>query len=350
MQTLFNKTGTGQKNAVATRMLVCIAALFIIIEGIRMLAPLLTTLLIVAFFMIILSMLYELLTKLRMPPKGAVALLILLIISSTLFVSLAIIPGTVMEFSRSLPDYYRQLTDNADKLTDWLRAQDVEIPLDFIPSMLQVTPADVSALSKRMVFETTGFLKDSMFVIIVLCFAMLELPLMPKTAEVWSRKYPDRWPLVLRFMRDIRHFMGIKTVISAATGLVIYLGLLLLDVKSAGLLGLTAFLLNYIPYIGSVIAAVPGILMALGTGDVMTPIWTSLLYLLTNQLFGNILEPRAMGSGFGVSPVLVLFSVMFWGWVLGPLGMLFAVPFTVAIRSAFFTAPERDSPSQPPSA
>ena len=145
----------------------------------------------------------------------------------------------------------------------------------------------------------------------------------------------------VRFVRDVRRFIGIKTFISALTGIFIYFGLIALQVKSALLLSLLAFLLNFVPYIGSVIAAAVGFLLALSSGTLATGLWTLVLYFVVNQVLGNIIEPRALGKGFGVSPVLVLFSVIFWGWILGPLGMLFAVPFTVAIRSAFFFGTER---------
>ena len=71
-----------------------------------------------------------------------------------------------------------------------------------------------------------------------------------------------------------------------------------------------------------------------GAGGVPTAAAVALLYLIVNQALGNVLEPRVMGTGFGVSPVVVLLSVLFWGWVLGAVGMLFAVPLTMAVRGA----------------
>ena len=126
--------------------------------------------------------------------------------------------------------------------------------------------------------------------------------------------------------------MGIKTLISAATGLCVYLGLMMMGVDSPVLLGFVAFILNYVPVIGSIIAAVPAVLIALMQHGTLKGAYVAVLYLAVNTLFGNILEPRFMGYGFGVSPVIVLFSLIFWGWVLGPLGMLFAVPLTMAMQ------------------
>ncbi len=100
------------------------------------------------------------------------------------------------------------------------------------------------------------------------------------------------------------------------------------------LLGITAFVLNFVPVIGSIIAAFPAILIAVLQYNVLKGFYVALLYLAVNTLFGNILEPRLMGYGFGVSPVVVLVSLIFWGWVLGPVGMFFAVPLTMALRGS----------------
>ena len=143
---------------------------------------------------------------------------------------------------------------------------------------------------------------------------------------------------------------GIKTVVSAATALVIYAGLRLLGVDSPVLLALLAFLLNFVPAVGSVLAAIPGVLLALSSGGVPTAIWTTVVYLATNQILGNIVEPRVMGAGFGVSPVVVMLSVVFWGWVLGPVGMLLAVPLTMAVRGTLAVRKGAAPPVAAPSA
>jgi predicted PurR-regulated permease PerM len=107
-----------------------------------------------------------------------------------------------------------------------------------------------------------------------------------------------------------------------------------MGVDSPVLLGFIAFVFNFVPVIGSIFAAVPAVLIAVMQHNALTGAYVIALYIVVNTLFGYILEPRFMGYGFGVSPVVVMFSVVFWGWVLGPLGMLFAVPLTMAVRGA----------------
>ena len=95
---------------------------------------------------------------------------------------------------------------------------------------------------------------------------------------------------------------------------------------------MVAFLLNYIPNIGSILAAVPAVLMALVQFDIGTALMVAGVYLFVNILIGSILEPRIMGQGLGLSTLVVFLSLIFWGWLLGPVGMLLSVPLTIMVK------------------
>ena len=98
--------------------------------------------------------------------------------------------------------------------------------------------------------------------------------------------------------------------------------------------GLIAFLLNFIPTIGSIIAAIPAILLTLIQLGPLTAGLVAASYLAINILIGNVLEPKLMGRGLNLSPLVVFLSLVFWGWVLGPVGMLLSIPLTVMIKIA----------------
>jgi predicted PurR-regulated permease PerM len=96
--------------------------------------------------------------------------------------------------------------------------------------------------------------------------------------------------------------------------------------------GLLAFLLNFIPNVGSIIAAIPAVLMALLQFGTTGALATLVVFVVVNTVIGTLLEPRIMGQRMNLSPLIVFVSLVFWGWLWGPLGMLLSVPLTMAIR------------------
>jgi predicted PurR-regulated permease PerM len=128
--------------------------------------------------------------------------------------------------------------------------------------------------------------------------------------------------------------MFLKTVMSLLTGALIALWLFVFGIEFPILLGVLAFALNYIPTIGSIVAAVPGILLAFVEFGFGTAALTTLAYIVINIGISNGIEPRYLGHGLGLSPLVVILSVLFWGWVLGAMGMLLAVPLTMTVKIA----------------
>ena len=112
----------------------------------------------------------------------------------------------------------------------------------------------------------------------------------------------------------------------------------ILNVDYALLWGLIAFAFNFIPNIGSILAAIPGVAMALIQHDVPTAIYAIIGYALINLIFSNIVEPRVMGRGMGISALVVFLSLIFWGWVLGPVGMILSVPLTMIFKIVLETS------------
>jgi AI-2 transport protein TqsA len=111
-------------------------------------------------------------------------------------------------------------------------------------------------------------------------------------------------------------------------------------VDYAVLWALIAFLLNFVPTIGSILAAFPAVLLALVQIDVQAALLVAIGYLVVNTLIGSILEPKIMGYGLGLSTLVVFVSLVFWGWVLGPVGMFLSVPLTMSLKIALDANPQ----------
>jgi predicted PurR-regulated permease PerM len=136
------------------------------------------------------------------------------------------------------------------------------------------------------------------------------------------------------FSDSVQRYLLIKTLVSLATGFVVGIALTILGVDYAILWAVIAFLLNYIPNIGSIIAAVPPMLIAMIQLGPMSSLLVAGLYIVINTIFGNVVEPRYMGRSLGLSTLVVFVSLVFWGWVFGPVGMLLSIPLTMVVKIA----------------
>ena len=163
-------------------------------------------------------------------------------------------------------------------------------------------------------------------------FLLMELDSIPVKTRAIFKGRSESLEYLNVIAHKIRHYLSIKTLTSLMTGILVWLLLLIIGLDYAILWGLIAFLLNYIPNIGSIVAAVPAVLFAMiqvGTGGVIA---TIVVFLAANTVIGNIVEPRIMGKGLGLSTFVVFFSLIFWGFILGTIGMFLSVPITIAIK------------------
>jgi predicted PurR-regulated permease PerM len=179
-----------------------------------------------------------------------------------------------------------------------------------------------------------GVLTNGFLILLTVAFILTEASSFPtKLHRVLDR--PDRSLEGFdHFLETVKRYMAIKTWVSLATGAIVWLALWLIGVDYPLLWGVVAFLLNYVPNIGSIIAAIPAVLLAiiqLGWGHAVGVI---LLYVAINVIIGSIIEPKFMGKGLGLSTLVVFLSLIFWGWVLGPVGMLLSIPLTMTVKIA----------------
>ena len=139
---------------------------------------------------------------------------------------------------------------------------------------------------------------------------------------------------LLLFTQNINTYFTIKTFTSLLTGFLVYAMLALFHLEYALLFGFLAFILNYIPNIGSFIAAVPALAIALLQLPLAEVFFIAVGYMVINNVVGNFLEPKILSKGVGISTFFVFLSMLIWGWILGPIGMFLAVPLTITIKMA----------------
>jgi predicted PurR-regulated permease PerM len=205
--------------------------------------------------------------------------------------------------------------------------------------MGQFDPSLIISLVVSLAGSISQLLSSGVLILLTVVFILLEASSLPgKVARAFASDTGsealatrERYQSVVE---SVRSYIALKTVISFATGLLIAVWLWLFGVPYAGLWGLLAFLLNYIPNVGSIIAAIPALLIAWLDLGWLPAVACGIGFLAVNLVVGNFVEPRLMGRGMGLSPLIVFCSMVFWGWVLGPVGMLLSVPLTMAVRVA----------------
>ena len=318
-----------------SRALLVAAALVIVIAGMKQAASLLVPFLLSVFIAVLCLPIMDALQKKGAGKNTSLVLVIGLILIFGMAIAM-LIGSSVDDFSKNLPLYQERITQQWQTLILWLSTQGVVLPADYLNTNL-----DPKAAMNMVSAILSGFgnvLANSFLIFLTVIFILLEASTFSKKINVIDgpsiNSEDENKTFSAVFTKKLRMYMSIKTGMSALTGLLIALWLWLLGVDYPVMWGVLAFMLNYVPNIGSIIAAVPAVLLALiqlGTGSALLAMTG---YMLVNVVVGNVIEPKFMGKGLDLSALVVFLSLVFWGWVLGTAGMLLSVPLTVAVKLA----------------
>jgi AI-2 transport protein TqsA len=262
-------------------------------------------------------------------------LALVLILAAILVVGLlfgALIGPSLNDFLSSLPDYQERLSAYIAASISWLREKGVNIPQEEVAGTFH--PGWVMNLAGSIFSALSIVLTNAFLILLTVVFILLEVADLPKKLRIVLKNPERSLSTIEKFSQDAKRYLVIKTLISAASGLAIWLWLLILGVDYPVLWGTLVFLLNYVPNIGSIIAALPAVLLALVQLGVGSALLTVLGFLVVNGVIGNILEPKLMGKRLSLSAPVVFLSLVFWGWILGPIGMILSVPMTSLVKIA----------------
>ena len=320
----------------ATGLLVSLAAFVIVVAGMKLAAPLLVPFLLAAFISIMIAAPFNWL-QCKGLPAGIALLVVLGVLVVLAMLVGSLIGSSVQEFTGTFPVYEARLKAISEDFVNWMHGVGIHTSSGLLSSYAD--PGKVMKMTANIIGSMGNMLTNSFLILVTVVFIMLE-----------AASFPDKWRVardnaetsLARFSAaatTINQYMGIKMLTSLATGVAVVVLLALVGVDYVVLWGVLAFLLNFIPNIGSIIAAVPAVLLALVQLGAPAALVAAGGYLLINTVVGTFLEPRYMGKGLGLSTLVVFLSLIFWGWVLGPVGMLLSVPLTIAIKIALDSQP-----------
>ncbi len=326
-----------------SRAIIVMAAVLIIIAGLKASAPLVVPFLLSTFIAIICFPLMSRLQSAGIPKGLSVLLVMLLVIMLGLGLSL-LIGSSVNDFSRMMPEYQNKLSAEWSGILIWLSDHGISLT-DQLREVLN--PAAAVGLASSILKGFGNVLTNSFLIILTVVFILLEATGFAQKISYFNRagRNHDALPdaeFAIIFVGKLRNYMSMKTMISMVTGLIIGIALWLIGLDYPVLWGMLAFMLNFVPNIGSIIAAVPAVLLTLVQLNYSAALLVAAVYGVINVVIGSVIEPKYMGKGLGLSTLVVFVSLIFWGWVLGPVGMLLSVPLTIMVKLALDSHPDTE--------
>ncbi|NPV82206.1 MAG: AI-2E family transporter [Candidatus Aminicenantes bacterium] len=322
-----------------TRISLVIIVLFISGIILKIARPVLLPFLVALFISYSISPLLDWLVRLKVPKLLAI-ISILVLTFALLYLFGLLIYSSGKYFAAEFPKYNRQVDSLMAELIAWLEHLPFKVSVPTIISQLNVDKLTGLLLGTLGSFLT--FLGKLLIVFVFVIFILSgrdKLPAKVATALAEERAvYVNR--MVASINRQVQKYLAVKTMIALMNGLLAAGILILFGVDFALLFGFLTFVLDYIPSVGSITATVLAGLMAFFQfGNSLIPVWIFLLLVIMQTIIGNFLEPKLMGRSLNLSPLLVLFSLIFWGWLWGIAGMFLAVPLLAVIKIVFENVP-----------
>jgi len=315
-----------EKLADPYRVLYIFAALTIVIAGMRASTNIVVPMLLAVFISIICS--YPL-NKLRLRGISKnLSIVIVMFCALIIAFLLTFILGTsIANFSEGMPLYQTKLEELLSHISAWLGRFGVDF--DYTQWREYFDPGFALGFAESVLNSLRSTLTNAFLIGLTVIFILIEIPVIDAEKMAKRLVSPSNTEIIIQ---KIQHYFGIKTMTSMVTGVAITIWLLIIGVDYPVLWGLVAFLLNFVPNIGSIIAAIPAVLLALLMNGASVAMLTVVGYVVVNNTIGNVVEPRVMGQGLGLRMLVVFISLVFWGWVFGPVGMLLAVPLTMTLK------------------
>lgn len=315
-----------------TSAIITLAAVVVIVAGMKAASALIVPFMI-ATFLALITVRPMLWLQANRVPTVLAALLIVLTILTALTVVGVVVGRSLAAFTAALPAYQEQLQGIMDGAVAFLAQytdsdQSVERVRDLI------NPGWAMGLAATLLNAVRDIMTNTLLITFTVIFILLEASSFPTKIDAAFGESARSLTGARQFLDDLGRYLGIKTLVSIVTGLLVWLLTWRLGLDFPRLWGMLAFLLNYIPTLGSIIAAVPAVLLALVQLGVPEATATAVGFMAINIAFGNFIEPRLMGYGVGISPLIVFVGLIFWGWVFGPVGMLLSVPLSMSLKLA----------------
>jgi predicted PurR-regulated permease PerM len=313
--------------------LVRFAALVVVVAGLRAAEPVLIPMLLAVFLAVLSHPLQAALQHWGVRPSLALSATVLAVLVVVIACGL-LVNSAVSGFLEAVPTYHELLTAKVDHWIEMARKQGVAVD-DWIGE----EPFDVSrwadlagGLVGGTVRGVASFISLLFMTLVGMIFMLGEaLDLGGKLRRAFGER-PELLGHFSGITRNVQRYVGVKTFMSLIIGVLVGAWTAVLGVEFPVVWGVLAFFMHYIPNFGAILSAAPPALVALAQHGWGSALLVTIGYLVIGSVLGNIIEPALMGRRVGLSPLAVLLSLVFWGWLWGPIGMILSVPVTVVLK------------------
>lgn len=313
------------------------AGIVILTAGLKLASSLFVPIALAAFLAMICNKPVAWLTRKGVPAGLAIGL-VLIALSVLLLLTAVLVGGSASEFTAEVPKYQKNLDSIVGGLVGKL--DDLGIDVDETKAQMAFDSKRLLELVSDVIKSLIGALSDVFMILLLVIFMLADAQSLPARLRAAYGGPDADLSRFHRVAESVNTYLWVKTWVSALTGLCIGVFAAVIGLDFPFLWGFLAFIFNFIPNIGSLIAAVPAVLLALLQGGWDLALITGVGFLVVNNVIGNVVEPRVLGQKMGLTSLVVFLSLLVWSWLWGPIGMLLSVPLTMVIKIALESMPD----------
>lgn len=329
---------TKNKNTGLRDGVLILAGVGILLTLMREASDIITPLLLSLFIAIIATTPFNWLKK-----RGLNTVVSVIIVVFTIAVIIALfavlLGSTATQFEAALPGYETRLNELTAAATTWAASKGIN--LDDAGIFNTLDPAAVMNFANYMITGIGNALSNTFLILFTVMFMLMEAAGFPhKIASIEGHDSEATLKHLSEIIESVNNYVAAKTIMSLATGILVWSGMAFVGLDFAPLWGFLAFSLNFVPNIGSIVAAVPAVLLAMLQLEPTMVLVVIGIYIAANIIIGNIIEPMFMEQRVGLSTLSVFLSLIFWGWMFGAVGMLLSIPLSMVVKFAAQTNPQ----------
>ena len=315
--------------ATPSQILITMAAFVVVVAGMKAASGIIVPFLLAVFIAVISAPALAGLQR-RGLPRWLALVVVLAAIIGIGTVLTGLVGNSLKEFTGNLPDYTARINGYKHAIESWIAGRDLPIGTGDLSGVVDASKA--MQITADVFNSFRNVLTNAFLILLTVVFILFETASFPDKLRAIVDDPEHSLARFDKVIENVKRYLAIKTLASLATGLIVGLWLWAIGVQNVVLWAVLAFMLNYVPNIGSIIAAVPAVLLALVQLGVGGAVATAAGFLVANVVIGSLIEPRFMGRGLGLSTLVVFLSLIFWGWVLGLVGMFLSVPLTMTVK------------------